>query len=258
MKIIAIANQKGGAGKTTTAINLSAAISSFGKKVLLIDLDPQGNATSGIGIDKSELANTSYSCLLKNIPVIDSIQNTQFEGLDIIPANTDLANAEAELLHKISRESILRMSLSKADLNYDYVIIDCPPSLGSLTVNALVAANSVLIPLEAAEFGMEGTEQFLTTFELVRYINQNLDIEGVLLTRADVNTNAFKKYKEQLKGIFGEKVYDVYISRNQKISDAQSFENFPDKKAKPAVFAYPDCKGSRQYIELAKEVLKNE
>lgn len=257
-KIIAISNQKGGAAKTTTTINLAAALVKLGKRVLIIDMDPQGNSTIGIGIEKSNLTCTIYNCLLKNVPINQVILQTDFEGLDIVPSNSELTNAESELINKMQRESVLRKILENTNLDYDYIIIDCPPSLGNLTVNSLVAADSVIMPLKAAEFSMDATAEFLSTFCLIQdNINNNLQIEGVLLTQVNPRTKAFRKYSEQLKDILQDKVYPFYISRSQKIEDSQDFSNFTDKKAKPAVFAYPKDKGSLGYIQLAKEVLNN-
>lgn len=257
-RIIAIANQKGGAGKTTTATNLGAGLVQLGKKVLLFDADPQGNATIGVGIDKNSITNTAYSCLLKNVPLDKVIINTFLDGLDIVPSNSDLANAEGELIFKMQRENVMKSVLTDETLQkYDYIIIDCPPSLGNLTVNSLVSADSVLIPVESSEYCMDATGEFMATFSLVQNINPGLEIEGVLLTKVNSRTNAFKRYSSQLREIFQDKVYNVHISLSQKLADSQSFENFGDKMAKPAVVAFPSCKGSIEYVELAKEVLSN-
>lgn len=257
-KIIAISNQKGGAAKTTTAINLSAGLVKLGQRVLIVDADPQGNSTIGVGIEKNDLQYTVYNSLMKNVPLNQVILKTDYTGLDIVPANSELTNAESELINKMQREGVLRRLLSSAELDYDFIIIDCPPSLGNLTVNSLVAADSVIVPLKAAEFSMDATAEFLATFSLIQEnVNTTLQVEGVLLTQVNSRTKAFKKYSSQLKEIFQDKVYDFYISRSQKIEDSQDFSNFQNQKAQPAVFAFPYDKGSLEYLKLAQEVLAN-
>jgi chromosome partitioning protein len=257
-KVISVANQKGGTGKTSTVGILGIGLAMKGKKVLIIDLDSQGNLTSSIGENKNEFNETIYDCLVKEIPLENVIFNTNFENLYISPANIKLSNAEAELLTKIGRENILKRVISKLNDKLDFILIDCPPSLGVLSVNALVASNSVIIPIEASEFSLSGMEQFLTVFELVKNINPHIEIEGILLTRVEQNTNSFKKCYEQLKDIFKDKCYPFFIPRNQAVADAQFGGNFHDGKAKPCIYSNPLAKASIEYQKLVEEVLKND
>jgi chromosome partitioning protein len=256
-KIIAISNNKGGVGKSTSASNLSAGLASLGRKTLLVDLDSQGNATQSIGINKDELENTIYDSLVKGMDLSNVIKETNIENLKICPSNMRLADAENELLSKIGRENVLKSKLATIKNSFDFIVIDCPPSLGILSVNALVAANSVIIPIESSEFSLGGMEQFITVFDLVKNINEDLEIEGVLMTRVESNTKTFKNCFSELSRIFGDKFYDFFIPRNQAISDAQSPANFKDGIPIPAIISNPSSKGSVAYKKLVEEVIKN-
>ena len=256
-RIISLANQKGGVSKSTTLQNLICGISILGKSVIAVDLDPQANTTSSLGFSKNDFVYTIYDCLAKNISINEVVLKTRFDNIKLIPSNIDLTKAEAELLSVIGRENLLKKVLSQLDDKPDFILIDCPPSLGVLSCNALVASNSVIIPVEASEFSLSGIEQFLTTFELVRNINPDLELEGVLLTRVEANTNSFKNCYEQLTRIFGSKCYDFYIPRNQALADAQFSGNFPDGKPIPAVISNPTCKGALMYTKLSDVVINN-
>jgi len=248
-KIIAITNQKGGVGKTTTTVNLGASLAELGNKVLLIDIDPQGNATSGVGINKGDLDSCIYSLLIDDAKTEDVIIKTEFKNLSIIPATIQLAGAEIELVSAISREEKLKSALESIRTNYDYVLIDCPPSLGLLTLNALTAATSVLIPVQAEYYALEGLSQLLNTIRLVqKHLNRNLLIEGVLLTMFDARTNLGIQVIEEVKMYFQEKVYQAIIPRNIRLGEAPSH-------GKPITVYDPRSKGAEVYLELAKEVL---
>lgn len=250
-KVVAITNQKGGVGKTTTSVNLSAALAYIGKKVLLIDIDPQANATQGIGVDRSELELTVYDAVTEDAPMTDIIVHTSVKGLDIVPANIDLAGIEIELSQiKSGREQRLKNSLNKVKDNYDYVIIDCPPALGLLNTNALTAADSVLIPVQCEYYALEGLTQLLNTILLTQNVfNEDLTIEGVLLTMLDSRTNLGIEVSQEVRKYFKEKVYDVVIPRNIKLSEAPS-EGLN-------IFDYDSqSEGAKAYAKLAKEVVK--
>lgn len=250
-KVIAITNQKGGVGKTTTSVNLSAALAYMGKKILLIDIDPQANATQGIGVDRSELELTVYDAVTEDVPMADIIVHTSVEGLDIVPANIDLAGIEIELSQiKSGREQRLKKSLATVKDNYDYVIIDCPPALGLLNTNALTAASSVLIPVQCEYYALEGLTQLLNTILLTQNVfNEDLTIEGVLLTMLDSRTNLGIEVSQEVRKYFKEKVYDVVIPRNIKLSEAPS-EGLN-------IFDYDSqSEGAKAYAKLAKEVVK--
>lgn len=250
-KVIAIANQKGGVGKTTTAVNLSACLAHIGKKVLLIDVDPQGNTTSGIGIDKGDVESCIYNILVEDKNPKEVITNTIVDGLQIIPSTIQLAGAEIELVPTISREVRLRRALELVQKEYDYIIIDCPPSLGLLTINSLTAADSVLIPVQCEYYALEGLSQLLNTVRLVqKHLNTNLEIEGVLLTMLDARTNLGIQVIEEVKKYFREKVFQTIIPRNIRLSEAPSH-------GQPIITYDPRSRGAEVYIDLAKEVVSN-
>lgn len=251
-KIIAIANQKGGVGKTTSSVNLGASMATLGKRVLLIDIDPQGNTTSGVGINKADVANCIYDILINEVNPQETILQTRIEGLDIIPATIQLAGAEIELVSMISRELKLKKALNAVKINYDYIIIDCPPSLGILTINSLTAADSVIIPIQCEYYALEGLSQLLNTVRLVqKNLNPHLKIEGVLLTMLDARTNLGIQVIEEVKKYFQEKVYRTIIPRNVRLSEAPSHGQ--------SIITYDSrSKGAEVYLELAKEVISYE
>lgn len=251
-KIIAIANQKGGVGKTTTSVNLGAGLASIGKRVLLIDIDPQGNTTSGVGVNKADVENCIYDVLINEVDPREAIVPTMVDGLSIIPATIQLAGAEIELVPTISREVRLKRAISQVKSQFDYVIIDCPPSLGILTINSLTAADSVLIPIQCEYYALEGLSQLLNTVRLVqKHLNTSLQIEGVLLTMFDARTNLGIQVIEEVKKYFQQKVYKTVIPRNVRLSEAPSHGQ--------SIITYdPKSKGAEVYLELAKEVVSYE
>ena len=249
-KIIAVANQKGGVGKTTTSVNLSAAFAEMGKKVLLIDCDPQGNATSGLGIEKDGLELSIYDALINDTPMEEIIIQTQF-GLDVVPSVMDLAGAEVELVNLEDKQYRLKKSVELVKEKYDYILIDCPPSLGHVTLNALTAADSVLLPLQCEFYALEGLSQLLSTVQLVQeQLNEKLRIEGLVLTMYDSRTNLAEQVVEEVKTHFPDMVYATKIPRNVRLSEGPSF-------GKP-IFAYASSsKGAQAYMSLAEEVVAN-
>lgn len=249
-KIIAVANQKGGVGKTTTSVNLSAAFAEMGKRVLLIDCDPQGNATSGLGIEKDGLELSIYDALINDTPMEEIIIQTQF-GLDVVPSVMDLAGAEVELVNLEDKQYRLKKTVELVKEKYDYILIDCPPSLGHVTLNALTAADSVLLPLQCEFYALEGLSQLLSTVQLVQeQLNEKLRIEGLVLTMYDSRTNLAEQVVEEVKTHFPDMVYATKIPRNVRLSEAPSF-------GKP-IFAYASSsKGAQAYMSLAEEVVAN-
>ncbi|MDR1773882.1 MAG: AAA family ATPase [Clostridioides sp.] len=248
-KVIAIFNQKGGVGKTTTNVNLSAAIAKLNKKVLVIDLDPQGNSTSGYGIDKNEVENTIYEVMLDDCNIEESIITTEFENVDIIASASELAGAEIELSQIENREFILKKSVDKIKENYDYIFIDCPPSLGMLTINGLTAVDSVMIPIQCEYYALEGVSQLMKTIQLVKgRLNKNLEIQGVVLSMFDGRANLSIQVVEEVKKYFKGKVYTSLIPRNVRLAEAPSH-------GKPAIYYDARCRGSLAYMELAEEFL---
>lgn len=249
-KVIAIANQKGGVGKTTTAINLAASLASLTQEILLIDLDPQANATSGLGFDKKSIKKSIYHTLIDDLSLNEVTLSTSIDFLDLLPSNTDLIGAEVELVGMMSRESKLKKAISEIDKVYEYVIIDCPPSLGLLTVNALTAAESVLIPLQCEYYAMEGLSQLLSTIDAIKKnTNPGLEIEGVLLTMYDGRVNLSVQVIDETRKFFGDRVYNTVIPRNIRLAEAPSF-------GKPIILYDRLSKGSEAYMNLAEEFLK--
>lgn len=248
-KIVAIANQKGGVGKTTTAINLSSAIALEGRSVLLIDMDPQGNATSGLGIDHDVLKNTTYSCLAKTATIQHSSTHTTVPGLSLLPANADLAGAEVELVNIEGREGHLRTIVSEIREIYDFVFLDCPPALGILTINALTAADSVLIPVQCEYYAMEGLTRLIGSIDLVRQsFNSNLNLEGIVLTMFDSRNTLSRQVAEQIRSHFIDKVYQAVIPRNVSLAEAPSY-------GRPGILYNVASAGSQAYVSLAKEFI---
>ncbi len=249
-RVIAIANQKGGVGKTTTAVNLSACLADLGKRVLLIDIDPQGNATSGLGLDRRRLKASVYDVLLDELPLLDAVVETKVKGVQVVPATIDLAGAEIELVPRIARESRLKQALDPVRDQFDFVLMDCPPSLGLLTINALTAADSILIPIQCEYYALEGLTQLMDTFRLVREaLNPSLEVEGVALTMFDGRTNLSIQVVEEVKRYFPGQVYRSIIPRNVRLSEAPSH-------GLPITLYDPRSKGAEAYLELAREVIE--
>lgn len=250
-KTISIANQKGGVGKTTTTINLSACLAEAGKRVLVIDMDPQGNTTSGLGIEKDEAENTIYEVILRTVDIKDAIIENIFDNLDIIPSNVNLAGAEIDLIDVENREYILKDSLAEVKDNYDFIILDCPPSLSMLTVNAMTASNTVLVPIQCEYYALEGLTQLMHTINLVKKkLNKKLELEGVVFTMYDSRTNLSLQVVENVKDNLQEKIYKTIIPRNIRLAEAPSYGlpiNIYDKRST----------GAESYRNLAQEVIKH-
>ncbi|CAM3054238.1 ParA family protein [Sporolactobacillus spathodeae] len=251
-KILAVANQKGGVGKTTTAVNLSACMATLGCKTLLVDIDPQGNATSGSGVDKGEVDECIYDVLVEEKDIKDVIKPSTVDNLDVVPSAIQLAGAEIELVSTISREVRLKRALEKVKDIYDYIVIDCPPSLGLLTLNALTAADSVIIPVQCEYYALEGLSQLLNTVRLVqKHLNHHLAIEGVLLTMLDARTNLGLQVIQEVKKYFQDRVFRTIIPRNVRLSEAPSH-------GKPIIIYDTRSKGAEVYLDFAKEVTMHE
>ena len=248
-KIIAFANQKGGVGKTTTCVNVAAYIASMGKKVLLIDLDPQGNATSGVGIEKTNQTKTIYNIIDGDAIIDEVIVPTVVTNLDFIPATVDLAGAEIDLVQMPNRENVIKTRLARVKSKYDYIFIDCPPSLGLLTVNALTCCNSIIIPIQCEFYALEGLTQLMNTIKLVKkHLNSEIDIEGVVLTMKDSRSNLINQVSSEIKTFFGKKVFETAIPRNIRLAEAPSHGT-------PIGIYDSSSKGAKAYLELAEEIL---
>lgn len=248
-RIIAIANQKGGVGKTTTAINLSASLASLGKKVLAIDMDPQGNMSSGLGVDKNEVEKTVYDLIIGNIGIEECIYEEVIENLDVLPSNIDLSAAEIELIDVDNKEYILRDEVNKVKEKYDFIIIDCPPALSMLTINAMTTSDSVLVPIQCEYYALEGLSQLIHTIELVQErLNPELEIEGVVFTMYDARTNLSLQVVENVKDNLNQNIYKTIIPRNVRLAEAPSY-------GMPINLYDPKSKGTESYLLLAEEVI---
>lgn len=250
-KVISVANQKGGVGKTTTSINLAASLAATEHPTLLIDIDPQANCTSGIGIEHRSPGNSTYEVLIGDVPIEDAVQETEMPYLHAVPSHINLVGAEIEMVDVVDRERILKSAITRIRREYDFVVVDCPPSLGLLTVNSLTASDSVLIPVQAEYFALEGLGQLLNTIKIVRqHLNPELAIEGVLLTMFDTRLRLSNQVADEVRRYFGEKVFKTIVQRNVRLSEAPSF-------GKPVILYDATCIGARNYIALAREIIQN-
>ncbi|NVY96663.1 ParA family protein [Lactobacillus sp. DCY120] len=251
VRVISLANQKGGVGKTTTTINLGACLAELGQKVLVIDIDPQGNTTSGLGVKKVDVTEDIYDVIINEMPLAETILHTKRERLDIVPTTIQLAGAEMELTSMMARETRLKEAISTVSANYDYILIDCPPSLGQLSINAFTASNSIIIPVQSEYYALEGLSQLLNTIRLVqKHFNPDLAIEGVLLTMYDARTNLGTQVVNEVQNYFGDHVYQTIIPRNTRLAEAPSY-------GLPIIDFDRKSRGAEVYLELAKEVMKN-
>ena len=248
-KIIAFSNQKGGVGKTTTCVNMSAYLAKKGYKCLIVDLDAQGNATSGLGFAKSEVKSSVYNVMIDEMPIEEAVLKTCVEGLDILPSNIDLAGAEVELVYVKEREKVLKKVLERAKSSYDFITIDCPPSLGLLTINALAAADTVLIPIQSEYYALEGLSQLMNTIKLVvKHLNPSLKIEGVVLTMSDNRAIISRQISEEIRKYFGKRVFDTVIPRNIRLAEAPSH-------GVPIMLHDTRCSGAKAYLALTEEYI---
>ena len=251
-KIITFTNKKGGVGKTTTAINMAAYCADFGKKTLLVDIDSQGNATTGLGFSKSALKKSVYNVLIDDDAAVNNILPTQVKLLDVLPANVDLTGAEVDLVYKRNREQILKNALDKVRDDYDYIFIDCPPSLGLLTINAWVASDSVIIPLQSEYYAMEGVSQLMNTIAMVKqHLNPRLQVEGVVITMYDGRALIAKQITAEIKKFFKNKLYEIIVPRNVRLAEAPSH-------GVPIILHDPKCVGARAYKALTEEFLSRQ
>ena len=249
-KVISIANQKGGVGKTTSSINLAASLAAIEHPTLIIDIDPQSNTTSGLGIDTSTVTNSIYEVMIGSAEISDTIRQTELDFLDLVPAHINLVGAEIEMIDREQRERILTKAISELRDKYDFIIIDCPPSLGLLTINALTASDSIVIPVQCEYFALEGLGQLLNTIKIVRqHLNPSLDIEGVVLTMYDTRTRLSNQVADEVKRYFDDRVFKTVIARNVRLAEAPSF-------GKPALLYDSTSVGAKNYLALAREIIK--
>lgn len=249
-KVISIANQKGGVGKTTTAINLAASLAAVEHPTLVIDIDPQSNTTSGLGIDSKTVSNSVYELMIGSADIEETTRNTELDFLDLVPAHINLVGAEIEMIDREERERILKKAIEGVRDKYDFIVIDCPPSLGLLTINALTASDSIMIPVQCEYFALEGLGQLLNTIKIVRqHLNPELDIEGVLLTMYDTRTRLSNQVADEVKRYFDDRVFKTVIARNVRLAEAPSF-------GKPALLYDSTSIGAKNYLALAREVIR--